>query len=191
MNIDFILQKLDFLERNLSECQTNLKFYEALVRNLMELPSSKENLKKFIIDIMVEREKNYFDEHKNKIPQELRDLINSGIVITGPPGREGPLGKEGPPGKPGVMGLPGPQGEKGLPGDNGKDGRDGLNGIDGKNGLDGEKGQTGDIGPIGPRGKKGPPGELEINKENLKENLKEEIEQIIKEIIQYKYKELL
>ncbi len=165
--INYLENKINYLENKLIECQSGLNTCTVLIKKILELPLSKEELKKFILDIIIDRESSYFNENKQKIPNELKELIQSGIVITGPPGKEGSIGKEGPTGKPGPMGLPGPQGEKGQPGEKGQDGRDGINGIDGINGMNGEKGPPGEQGPIGPRGKKGPDGELEINKTEL------------------------
>ncbi len=156
--IDFLNQKIILLERKLLETQSSLKVYQNLLTNLSELPQTKEDLKAFVLSVIVEREKSYYEN--NKIPKELKELLEAGIVIPGPPGMEGPPGKEGIRGPPGPIGLVGPVGPVGLAGKNGLDGRDGRNGIDGVNGSDGNKGPPGDQGPIGPRGKKGPDGEI-------------------------------
>ena len=155
---DEVFKKISYLEERLLECESNLKIHQHMLKKLYELPAGRNELIKLINNIIVEREEDYFNQYKNKIPSELIELIQAGIVITGPPGKEGPQGPEGIQGKPGPTGLPGPIGPQGHTGLNGIDGRDGLNGLDGRNGLDGEKGEQGDIGPIGPRGKKGPDG---------------------------------
>jgi hypothetical protein len=177
--IKYLENKINYLENKLIECQSSLNMYSELIKKILQLPLSKEELKKYILDIIIDRESYYFNQNKQKIPNELKELIQSGIVITGPPGKEGSIGKEGPSGKPGPMGLPGPQGEKGQPGEKGKDGRDGINGFDVINGINGEKGPDGEQGPIGPRGKKGPDGELQIN--NI------ELEKIIDTMLEKKY----
>ena len=148
-------ENFKILEERLLECQANLKVYQDMFKSLLELPKTKLDLKNYILDVIVEREKSYFESHK--LTPEIRDLIQSGVLLTGPPGNQGAPGKEGPQGKPGITGLPGPQGPKGIQGNNGLNGKDGKDGRDGKDGKDGNKGPMGDIGPTGPRGKKGPP----------------------------------
>lgn len=148
-------EKFQILEERLLECQANLKVYQDMFQSLLELPKTKLDLKNYILDVIVEREKSYFESHK--LTPEIRDLIQAGVLLTGPPGNQGAPGKEGPQGKPGITGLPGPQGPQGFPGKNGIDGKNGKDGDDGRDGKDGNKGPTGDIGPTGPRGKKGPP----------------------------------
>ena len=163
--MDQLLQKINNLENRLSECEVSLKIYNDIFKGLTEMPKTKLELKNIILMVLNDREKSYFDN--NKIPNEIRELIQAGILITGPPGSEGPPGKEGIQGKPGVMGLPGLQGKEGPPGKKGIDGRDGVNGIDGVDGIDGEKGPHGDRGPIGPRGRKGPTGDATNQTEEM------------------------
>ncbi len=181
---NLILTKINYLENRLIDCEANLNIYHDIFKSLLQLPQNKEELKNIILNVISEREKSYFET--NKLPQELKELIEMGILLTGPPGKEGPTGKEGPQGKPGPQGLPGPQGKQGIPGRNGIDGRDGVNGIDGRDGINGEKGPAGNEGPIGPRGKKGPQGDNGETTINL-ESIKPELETLIKNILSEKF----
>ena len=151
----FLKENFKILEEKLLECQANLKIYQDMFQSLLELPKTKLDFKNYILDVIVEREKSYFELHK--LTPEIKEMIQAGVLLTGLPGNQGAPGKEGPQGKPGITGLQGPQGIQGFPGKNGKDGKDGKDGRDGKDGKDGEKGRTGNEGPPGPRGKKGPP----------------------------------
>ncbi len=178
---DLNVSRIAFLEKRLIDCEASLNVYRDIFKSLLQLPQNKDELKRFVIDTIVEREKSYFDT--NKLPKDIRDLVEMGIILTGPPGKEGPIGKEGPQGKPGVQGLPGPTGKEGPPGKNGIDGRDGINGIDGKDGINGDKGPAGNEGPTGPRGKKGPSGDFNLNIELIKP----EIEKIVKSILIEKF----
>jgi hypothetical protein len=175
--MDQLLQKINNLENRLSECEVTLKIYNDIIISLSELPKTRVELKNIILNVLNEREKGYF-EH-NKIPNEIRELIQSGVLITGPPGPSGPPGKEGIQGKPGVMGLPGIQGKEGPTGKKGIDGRDGINGIDGIDGKDGEKGPPGEKGPMGPRGRKGPNGGVNIPFESIEKEIEELIIKIM------------
>jgi len=175
-NQNGINSKIEFLENKILECQSILKIHQDILSRLSELPNTKDDLKKIINNVIVERENQYFEQQKSKIPNELKELIQSGIIITGPPGKEGPIGKEGPPGKPGVQGIQGPIGIQGLPGLKGLDGRNGINGIDGINGLDGSPGAVGPMGPIGPRGKKGPSMDLEELEEKIMKKIMDNIQ---------------
>ena len=147
-------KNFEILEERLLECEANLKVYQEIFKSFQELPKTKLDFKNYILDVIVEREKSYFELHK--LTPEIREMIQAGVLLTGPPGNQGPPGKEGPQGKPGITGLEGIQGKNGHDGKNGKDGPDGKDGKNGLNGLQGEKGRTGDEGPPGPRGKKGP-----------------------------------
>ena len=180
--MDHILEKINHLENRLYECEVNLKIYGDILKSLSTLPRTSEDLKNTILMVLNERENKYFQNHK--IPTEIKELIQAGVLLTGPPGQEGPPGKEGPQGKPGVMGLPGPQGKEGLQGKRGIDGRDGLNGIDGVNGIDGLKGPQGDPGPTGPRGRKGPTGDVKIPFEVIESQIEELIKKILVERLQ-------
>jgi hypothetical protein len=175
--MDQLLQKINNLENRLSECEVTLKFYNDIIKSLSELPKTRIELKNIILNVLNEREKVYFEN--NKIPSEIKELIQAGILITGPPGHEGPPGKEGIQGKPGVMGLPGIQGKEGKMGKKGIDGRDGTNGIDGIDGKNGDKGPSGDRGPIGPRGRKGPNGDVNVPFENIENQIEEMIIKIL------------
>jgi hypothetical protein len=154
-DLHLLNEKIQTLQERLLECEANLKVYQDMFQSLLELPKTKLDLKNYILDVIVEREKSYFELHK--LTPEIRDLIQAGVLLTGPPGNQGAPGNQGPQGKPGITGLPGPQGPQGLSGKNGLDGKNGKDGNDGDDGKDGNKGPTGDIGPCGPRGKKGPP----------------------------------
>jgi hypothetical protein len=178
IDVKNLLLRVEYLENKLIECNCAIKMYQDFFNNISKLPIKNDELKNFILSIIVEREQKYFKN--NKIPDEIQELIQAGIIITGPPGNEGPIGPEGIPGKPGVQGLPGIQGPDGNQGKNGKDGIDGINGIDGLNGIDGEQGPPGNEGPQGPRGKKGPEGEM--GKMDFK-SIKPEIENLIREIL--------
>jgi hypothetical protein len=180
--MDNIIEKINNLENRLYECEVNLKIYGDILKTLSTLPRTRDDLKNTILMVLSERENKYFQE--NKIPNEIRELIQAGVLLTGPPGQEGPPGKEGPQGKPGVMGLPGPQGKEGPVGKKGVDGRDGLNGIDGINGIDGLKGKQGDPGPIGPRGRKGPTGDVKIPFESIESQIEELIKKILNDKLQ-------
>ncbi len=175
------LSRIDFLEKRLIDCEASLNVYRDIFKSLLQLPQNKDELRKFVINTIVDREKNYFDNIK--LPKDIRDLIEMGVILTGPPGKEGPIGKEGPQGKPGVQGLPGPDGKEGPPGKKGIDGRDGINGIDGKDGINGDKGSPGNEGPVGPRGKKGPSGDVNVNMELIRP----EIEKIVKTMLIEKF----
>ena len=164
-------QKLLALENRVLECEANLKIYGGILKSFLDLPRSKEELTNIILRVITDREQQYYESQN--LPKEIRDLIECGIVITGPPGKEGPVGPEGPRGKPGQMGIQGPVDKEGLPGKNGKDGKDGLDGINGLNGINGEKGPKGEPGPMGPRGRKGPDGEINVD----------EIEQKIRKVL--------
>ena len=178
---DFLNQKIFLLEKKVLDIQSSLKIYQNLLTNLSELPQTKEELKAFVLSTIVEREKSYYEN--NKIPKELKELLEAGIVIPGPPGNEGPPGKEGIQGRPGPTGLIGPTGPPGIDGKNGLDGKDGRHGIDGRNGLDGHKGPPGDQGQIGPRGKKGPDGEIrEIDMYELRKYINNCINQLTEDI---------
>lgn len=178
IDINNLLLRVEYLENKLIECSASIKLYQDFFNKISELPIKNNQLKDYILSIIVEREQKYFENVK--IPPEIKELIQAGIIITGPPGKEGPPGPEGIIGKHGVMGLQGPQGKEGKPGKDGNNGLDGLNGIDGINGIDGEQGPEGFPGPVGPRGKKGPEGD--IGKLDF-ESIKPEIENLIREII--------
>jgi hypothetical protein len=99
--------RIEYLEKNILECKTVLKIYETLIKEITNIigniPNNKEQLSKFIEDIIVERENRYFQS--NTIPNELKELIQAGILLTGPAGKEGARGKEGIEGKMGKTGL--------------------------------------------------------------------------------------
>jgi hypothetical protein len=178
---NLILAKVSFLEKRLIDCEASLNIYCEMFKSLFQLPQNKDELKNFVINTIVDREKSYFDN--NKLPKDIKDLIEMGVILTGPPGKEGPIGKEGPQGKPGVQGLHGQDGKEGPSGKKGSDGRDGINGIDGKDGINGDKGSSGNEGPVGPRGKKGPTGDININMELIRP----EIEKIVKSMLIEKF----
>ena len=178
VDINNLLLRVEYLENKLIESNCAIKMYQEFFNNISKLPIKNDELKNFILSIIVEREKSYFVNAK--IPDEIKELIQAGIIITGPPGKDGPPGIEGIKGPPGIRGLPGPQGSEGKQGKNGIDGMDGMNGIDGLNGIDGSQGPPGDIGPGGPRGKKGPEGD--IGKVDFR-SIKSEIEDLIREIL--------
>ena len=186
LDLDLILSKISYLEKKVIDCEASLNVYQDIFKSLLKMPQNRDELNKIILDIVVEREKNYFDTNGNKLPKEIRELIEMGVLLTGPPGKEGPIGKEGPQGKPGVQGLKGPDGNQGPPGVNGIDGRDGINGIDGRDGLNGDRGPPGMEGLPGPRGKKGPDGDKGDDGINI-ESIKLEIEKIVKKIFNEKF----
>lgn len=186
IDLDLILSKISYLEKKVIDCEASLNVYQDIFKSLLKMPQNRDELKKIILDVVVEREKSYFDNNGNKLPKEIRELIEMGVLLTGPPGKEGSIGKEGPPGKPGVQGLPGIIGNQGPPGRNGIDGRDGINGIDGRDGLNGERGPPGMEGLPGPRGKKGPDGDKGESGFNV-ELIKPEIEKIVKGLFNEKF----
>lgn len=173
--LNHLVKKIEDIQKRLINCEASIKFLE----QQKEPEKKAHNLEEVIERVIVEREKEYL----KKIPGDFHDLIRSGVVIAGPPGRRGERGEPGVQGKPGVQGLPGIQGKPGEPGKPGRDGRDGIDGLDGKPGKDGRPGVPGPPGEPGPRGKKGPSGEFSWN--SAIPELEKLIDKMVEQKIEY------